>query len=154
MPSLEKRKVDIINENLYDTDIVELVIKKQIRINGLFDGPKNGREKRRFVLDTRRADCHFTEPEYTELANSGLFMLPEKAEMEELFVCNLYIDNFYHRLQRNDIFNQAKAYLRNGAPHRAAPTIIKDKDKTETERKFALQHCKNIFITTVFISQK
>lgn len=78
---------------------MELVREQPREINRLFSVSKDGGEKQRLILDVRRANCYFIEPEESQIHYRGLFMHLEKAEKEKLFVGTLEIDNFYHRLR-------------------------------------------------------
>lgn len=73
---------------------MELVCKKPTEINRFFGVPKGGDIKQRPILDGRRSNCQFLDPENPELLHPGMFMQLENAEKEELYVMKLNIDIF------------------------------------------------------------
>ena len=80
--------------------MIELVEEKPKEINGLFGVPKDGGKSQRLILDARRANLHFTEPEDPDLPHPGLLtQLEMGGQQEELYVGKLDADNFYHRLR-------------------------------------------------------
>lgn len=63
---------------------MELVRGKPKIINILFGVPKDKGEKQRFILEDRRAKCHFIATRYPEFCHSGLFRQLEEAEKKDV----------------------------------------------------------------------
>lgn len=83
---------------LLERKVIELVDSKPIEINGLFSVEKD-QTKQRLILDTRRENHHFAEPEDPQMSHSGLFTHLQLGRNEEIHDGKLYLDNYYHRLE-------------------------------------------------------
>lgn len=73
---------------LHGTGIVEFVHGRLKEIKGLFGVLKDDSTEQRLILDPRREECHFVEPEYPEHPHLGLVMQSKTCEKREA-VCKL-----------------------------------------------------------------
>ncbi|MEM7281758.1 MAG: hypothetical protein AAF438_09045 [Pseudomonadota bacterium] len=88
-----------LGAKLVAVGLVELVDEEPKEINGLFGVPKDGGAKQRLILDARRANLHFADPDDPEMPHPGLLPFLDMGDQQGLWIRKIDIDNFYHRLK-------------------------------------------------------
>ena len=84
-------------EVLEKKGLVELTREQPKEINGIFGVPKPD-GKQRLIIDARRANLHFADPDDPDLPHPGLFAQLVASRETKLWSAKIDVDNFYHRL--------------------------------------------------------
>lgn len=83
---------------LLEKKVIELVDTKPLEINGLLAVEKD-KTKQRLILDARRANHYFVEPDDPQIPHPGLFTQLHMKKSEEIYVGKIDLDNYYYRLE-------------------------------------------------------
>ena len=73
-------------------------LKPSVRVvNGIFAVPKD-QDSQRLIIDARRANAVFAEPDHVELPTPDLLARLQAPHNVEVFAAKVDLDNFYHRI--------------------------------------------------------